>query len=374
MLQLRLPLPRFVSAGECFSGAGSLGALRALDAAKAIVLASPSVLARHEATLERSIGAEAIRLVAMPRGEPTLAGLQPILAELETFRPDWIIAVGGGSVMDGAKIAWVLYEHPAVERERLLLPFGVPTLRGKARLVAAPTTAGTGAEVSSSALLLDPPTGAKRALTSHELLPDIAVLDPRLAIGCPPDVIAHAGLDALAHAVEGYASRLNNTLADAMAEKSAQMILQTLPAFWHSPDDISLCQTMLEAALMAGWVQNQKIPGLGHAIAHQLASMGIAHGCATGRLLAPSLRYNMGDQSVLERYNQLARTLGLAKASALVERIEALLDELQVASLRDQWGEGADHIVQGAMADPCARVNPREVNAEAVFAVLEDVR
>lgn len=374
MLQLRLPLPRFVSAGEIFSGAGALGALRALDAAKVAVLASPSVLAKHAATLERSIGAEAIQLFEMPRGEPTLSALQPVLAELEHFQPDWIVAVGGGSVIDGAKVAWVLHEHPAADRERLLLPFGVPTLRGKVRFVAAPTTAGTGSEVSSSALLLDAETGAKRAMTSHELLPDIVVLDPRLAVGCPPAVIAHAGLDALAHAVESYVSRLNNTLADALAEKAAQMIFDTLPSFWCAPDDEALCGTMLEAALLAGWVQNQKIPGLGHAVAHQLGAFDVAHGHATGRLLAASIHYNAGDADTAAKYDRLASAVGLKDHDALTARIEALVEELEVDTLPDKVYASSEGIIAGAMEDPCARFNPRDVDAESIAAVLEDAR
>ncbi|MGE9297095.1 MAG: iron-containing alcohol dehydrogenase, partial [Puniceicoccales bacterium] len=295
MLQIRLPLPRFVSAGEVFAGAGTLGALRALDAARAAVLVSPSVLAQHEDTLRRCVGAESVKLIEMPRGEPGWASLQPVLAELETFHPDWIVAVGGGAVLDGAKIAWVLYEHPGIEHERLTRLGGVPTLRGKARFVAVPTTAGTGSEVSSSALVIDSGTGAKHALVSPELLPDIAVLDPRLAVGCPMEVIAYAGLDALSHAVESYASRLSNTLADALAEKAAEDIFINLPAYWGDSGNEDFCLKMMNAALMAGWVQNQKIPGIGHAIAHQLGGLGIAHGHATGRLLAASVEANCED-------------------------------------------------------------------------------
>jgi len=373
MLQLRLPLPRFVSAGEIFAGSGSLGALRALNAAKAIVLASPSVLAKHAVALERSIGAESVTLVEMPRGEPTMANLKPVMAELERFRPDWIIAVGGGSVIDGAKIAWVRYEHPGLELERLTRAFGVPALRGKARFVAAPTTAGTGSEASSSALLIDE-TGAKHAMTSHELLPDIAVLDPRLAVGCPPSVIAHAGLDALAHAIESYVSKLENTLADALAEKAASELFDVLPLLWNAPGDEALALRALNASLLAGWGQNQKIPGIGHAVAHQLGGLGVKHGQATGRLLAPSMRFNVQEDSVRKKYDQLGARVGLSNASGLIDHVASLLQQLQVETLPDKVYSEQESIITGALEDPCARFNPREVNAEAVKVVLEGAR
>ncbi|WP_309396746.1 iron-containing alcohol dehydrogenase [Cerasicoccus maritimus] len=371
MLQLRLPLPRFVSAGELFSGSGSLGALRALDAAKAAVLVSPSVLRQHADVIERSVGADVVKLISMPRGEPSVTSLAPVLRELEEFQPDWIIAIGGGSVIDGAKVAWVLYEHPAVDRERLLLAGGIPTLRGKAKFAAVPTTAGTGSEVSSSALLIDEATGRKHALASPELLPDVAVLDPRLVVGSPAAVIAHAGLDALAHAVESYVSRLENPLADLLAEKATAEIFQALPTLLRDSVDEASCLRMMNASLLAGWVQNQKIPGIGHAIAHQLGSLGIAHGAATGRLLASAMRYNCGDETIRVKYDALAVSLQLADADELIAEVDELVNSVGCASLPSELHETGDDIIAGAQEDPCARYNPREVTADAVAEVLE---
>lgn len=373
MLPLRLPLPRFVSPEEILNGAGSLGALRTLDAARAAVLASPSVLSKHADTLRRSVGAETVELIDMPRGEPTLSGLAPVMRSLERFRPDWIIAVGGGSVIDGAKVAWVCYEHPAVSHERLFLMGGVPTLRGKARFAAAPTTAGSGAEVSSAALLLDPETGAKQTLVSHELLPDLVILDPRLIAGCPPNVIAQAGMDALAHAVESYVSKLENSLADVLAEKAASEILAHLPDYHRDPENADLALRMMNAALLAGWVQNQKVPGIGHAIAHQLGAQA-PHGLATGRLLASAVRYNCGDDAVRRKYDGLGHVLGLGNATGLIARIAALPDELGLPTLHDKVCAVSEAIVVGAQQDICARFNPRAITPEAVATVLEGAR
>jgi len=374
MLQIRLPLPRFVSAGEILSGPGTLGALRVLDAARASVLASPSVLAKHRDTFRRCIGAEAVTLIEMPQGEPTWSALASVVAQVEAFQPDWMIAVGGGSTLDGAKIAWVLYEHPALERERLMRLGGIPALRGKARFVAVPTTAGTGSEASSSALVVDSTSGAKHALVSHDLLPDIAVLDPRLAMGCPPAVIAHAGLDALAHAVECYGSRLNNTLADALAEKAAEEIFVHLPAYWGDPGNEAFCLKMMNAALLAGWVQNQKIPGIGHAIAHQLGGLGVAHGRATGCLLAAAVDYNCGDVATAARYDQLGKALGFGDHLGLIDNLRRLVGAVECAALPERVAESLDSIAAGAAEDPCARTNPRLVDRDAVAQVIEASR
>ncbi|MEO0794234.1 MAG: iron-containing alcohol dehydrogenase [Verrucomicrobiota bacterium] len=374
MLQLRVPLPRFVSAGEVLGGAGSIGALRALDAARVAVLASPSVLSKHGELLKRSMGAEAVELIGMPRGEPALGKLAPVLAQMESFQPDWIVAVGGGSVLDGAKIAWIFYEHPAVDHDRIFRVGGVPTLRGKARLVAVPTTTGTGSEVSSSALLLDDRTGSKRALVSHDLLPDVAILDPRLAVGCPRDVIVNAGMDALAHAVESYVSRLKNPLADSLAEKAASEILSALPSFAKQPEDERLCEKMMNSSLLAGWVQNQKVPGVGHAIAHQLGGFGVAHGHATGRLLAPAITYNCQSAEVRQQYDSLANAVGLSSAEELAEKIRSLVETLEMPALDGKFDESMESIVTGAIEDPCARMNPLPVEAKAVEQILEASR
>ncbi len=351
-----------------------MGALRALDASKAAVLVSSTVLQKHAAVIERSIRAEAVKLVEMPRGEPTLQSLQPVMHELETFQPDWIIAIGGGSVIDGAKIAWVLYEHPAVDRERLRLLGGIPTLRGKAKFAAVPTTTGTGSEVSSSALLVDDETGRKQALVSLELLPDVAVLDPRLAVGCPPEVVAQSGLDALAHALESYVSCLENPLADILAEKAAAEIFAGLTTLVAHPDDEAACLRMLHASLLAGWVQNQKIPGIGHAIAHQLGAYGMPHGAATGRLLPAAMRYNCGDEKVRAKYDSLAGALNLDDSDALIAQVDALLAEVPISPIPAEVFNQLEAITIGAMEDPCARFNPRAVDGEAVSFVFENAR
>ncbi len=379
VLRLRLPLPRFLSAGEVFTGKGSLGALRGLDAARAAVIVSGSLLkvAGMSEKIAASIQAHDVRVWSAPTGEPTLEKLAPLLAELNAFQPDWIVAIGGGSVIDAAKLLWVFYEHPDLNLERATRPFALPALRGKARFVAAPTTAGTGSEVSSSAVFGDE-RGRKIPLVSHDLLPDVVVLDPALVAGVPPAVAVSAGLDALAHAVEGYVSRFANPLADVFAETATRTLLEKLPAAIARRDDLDLQLEVMHAAMLAGWVQNLKVPGVGHALAHQLGSLGIAHGAACGALLVASVEFNATDDSVRRRYDKLASAIGASDTNGLVEKLRdirrALGATAGLASLaaggRAAIAERKSEILAGALADVCARANPRTLDATAAERVL----
>ncbi len=383
MLNLRLPLPRLLSAGEVLSGAGSLGALKALDAARLAVLLSPTLAADEEqmAYVKKSLRAEVMTFIPMPGGEPTLEKLQPVLAELTPFRPDWIVAIGGGSVIDGAKLAWVFLEHPDADLERICRPFGLPGLRGVARFAAVPTTAGTGSEVSSSALFLDEETRAKRAIVSHELLPDVAVLDPKLTLAVPPQAVAAAGMDALAHALEGYVSRFSHPLADMQAEKAIAVLLDKLAATWRQPEDTDTRLAVMHAAMLAGWVQNLKVPGMGHAIAHQMGAYGIGHGLAAGAFLIPAMRHNSEMPQVQARYAKLAEELKLRDDLELIDTVMQLKAEIGLADAlsklagvdRKQVLAEAEAISAGALEDICAKANPTAFGPEVVHRVLKEV-
>lgn len=381
MLRLRLPLPRFLSAGEVFAGKGSLAALRGLDASRAAVIVSRSLLQQPELAkkVEASVNVQTVRLFECPVGEPDLPRLQPLMREVAVFQPDWIIAIGGGSVLDVAKLVWIFLEHPDADLVRISRPFALPALRGKCRFAAVPTTAGTGSEVSSSTVLTSA-DGRKVPIVSHDLLPDVAVLDPLLTAGVPARVVAAAGLDALAHAVEGYVSKFANPLADTFAESAVRTLFRHLAATQVRPDDADVRLEVMQAAMLAGWVQNLKVPGVGHAIAHQLGRFGLAHGAACGALLAPAVAFNAGEPGTARKFDHLAREVGCGDAAGLRAAIADLRlalgsgDGLGAAA---QGGAAAlrarkSEIVAGALADICARANPRALDAAAVEAVLEE--
>lgn len=381
MLRLRLPLPRFVSAGEVFAGKGSLAALRGLDAVRAAVLCSRSLRRNPELAnrIEAAVNAHEVRLFEAPAGEPELAGLQPVMREIAAFQPDWIIAIGGGSVLDAGKTAWIFHEHPDAGLDRLSRPFALPPLRGKCRFAAVPTTAGTGSEVSSSTILTDT-AGRKLPVVSHDLLPDLVILDPTLTTGVPAAVVASAGLDALAHALEAYVSKFANPLADTFAEMAARILFAHLSATQGRPDDTDLRLEVMQAAMLAGWVQNLKVPGVGHAIAHQLGRFGVAHGLACGALLGPAIRFNARDEAVRRRYDRLAAALGLHDTAGLTAAVGDLRQKLGAGQGLDGLARGGaaglraqlPEITAGALADLCARANPRPLDAPAIESVLAE--
>jgi alcohol dehydrogenase class IV len=374
-----MPVPRFLSAGEVFAGRGSLAALRALDAVKAAVVCCRSLLRDPETAkkVTGAVNAHEVRLIEVPTGEPSFPKLRPAMEEVAAFQPDWIVAVGGGSVIDAGKLLWIFHEHPDTSLERIARPFTLPALRGKTRFVAVPTTAGTGSEVSSSAILTDD-SGRKIPIVSHELLPDVAVLDPALTVGVPRPVLAAAGLDALAHVLEGYVSRFANPLADTFAETAARTLFAQLPATIEKPEDPDIRLEVMQAAMMGGWVQNLKVPGVGHAIAHQFGRFGVAHGSACGALLAPAMSFNVGVDAARVKYDRLGALLGFKDSAGLQAAVVGLrrmvgaeggLGELVpggAAAVRARRQE----VVDGALADICARANPRTVDAAAVEAVL----
>ncbi|MBM3852618.1 MAG: iron-containing alcohol dehydrogenase [Verrucomicrobia bacterium] len=380
-LKIRLPLPRFLSAGEVFMGRGSVGALRALGAARVALVVTPGIAAGPAMLthLRRAIGALAVEVVVAPPGEPVPAALGPALAALTRFAPDWIVAVGGGSAIDAARFLWIGYEHPDLELAQLRRPFALPPLRGRARFAAVPTTAGTGAEVSSAAVIAEPGTGRKLAIVSHELLPDVAVLDPELLIPVPRAALGAAAIDALAHALEGYGSRYANPLADQFAASAVAVLLRDARAAIDDPQNLETRQALQVAALQAGWVQNLKLPGIGHAIAHQLGGLGLPHGGACGLVLVAALAANCAaDPRTRERYARLARQLGLDDEAALFAQVARFRDDLGwsgglAAHLHDGHAaleQATGEIVAGAALDPCAIANPVPASPEFVRHIL----
>jgi alcohol dehydrogenase class IV len=375
-----LPFGRFFMASEIIIGAGSTGTLAVLDASRMALLVSRTLSSDEKAMalLQRAAQKTVSTVIVMPSGEPTLTRLSEPLKAVTEFRPDWIVAVGGGAVLDGAKIVWALYEHPSLTPEQMSRIHALPPLRGRAKLAALPTTAGSGSEVSSTATFQFEPGGRKAFLVSHELVPDVAILDPTLMRGLSSRAFAAAGLDALAHAVEGYGSKIANPMTDALAETASRSILLNLPSAANNADNLAGRAEIMVAACFAGGVQNFAVPGLAHAMAHQFAAIGIPHGVSTGGLLAAVVNANAGaDPAVGARYDRLANALGLSDGyRGVVTALHGLAESTGVhADLKDRLS-GADwsdpDFVAGVQGDPCARANPITVDAALIETVARE--
>lgn len=378
LLRLTVPLPRLLGPGEVVAGEGAITALRALPATRVAVIATGR--AAEHPVLARWLSASgnfAVRVVAPSwAGEPRLGDLESTLAALHAFNPDWIVAVGGGSVLDGAKLCWALHEHPHFPRERLGRPFSLPPLRHRCNFAAVPTTAGTGSEASSAAVYVNE-TGHKVPVVSHEFLPDVAILDPRLVVDLPVRWTVLGALDALGHALEGYVSKLPNPLADPLAEVAVATILGQLDAAVRDPANHAPRLKLQIAAFQAGQVQNLRLVGMAHAVAHQLGAFDIPHAAAIGALLPLTMAYACRDDNVRQAYDRMARGAGLQDAAALIAQIRDLPSRYGLANRLGAYGNQATIgtaevaiIARTALADPIARFVAPLPDGDAVAGMI----
>lgn len=377
-LRLVAPVGRLLLPPEVVAGPGALGVVSTLGATRLAIVTSRRVAADPAlgAKISRATRRLVSQVVTLEPGEPRLEALRRPLAEVEAFRPDWILAIGGGAVMDGAKLLWALHEHPSLTLEDLARPHALPALRGKARFAAAPTTAGSGSEASSAATFQAAAGARKSFLVSHEILPDVAILDPTLLGDASAGILAASALDAVAHAIEGYVSRSATPLTRIVAETAARALLTRLEAAMD-PTAVEARTDLMVGACLAGAVQNMATPGVGHAIAHQLAAGGVPHALATGGLLAGAIRANAAaDAGVAARFDMLGKILGLADATGLADELSRLAKTFGIAD--DLSGRlvaanlDGGEFMAGVMSDPCARANPVALDERLVRRVIAD--
>lgn len=264
---------------------------------------------------------------------------------MKQFRPDTIIALGGGSAIDAGKAMWLFYEHPEVEFEFLKLKFmdirkrtyKYPKTGRKARFVAIPTTSGTGSEVTAFAVISDKGADIKYPLADYELTPDVAIIDVDFVMSVPPSVTADTGMDVLAHAVESYVSVMASDYTDALALKAAQLVFRYLPRAFSDGTDLEAREKMHNASCIAGMAFTNAFLGINHSLAHKLGGeFHIPHGRANAVLLPHVIRYNAKLPSKFaswpkyehfvapEKYRQIAAHLGL-RAGTAAEGVEDLI-------------------------------------------------
>lgn len=266
--------------------------------------------------------------------EVPIDSVKECASEMTRFEPDMIFAVGGGSVIDTAKAAWILYERPDITDLGQVNPLGLLGLRKKAGLAAIPTTSGTGSECTMAAVLHDPETHRKIPIANGDLFPDIAILDPEFAMSMPPDLTAGTGLDALAHAIDGIMTPAASEITDALGLRAIRLILAYLPRAYINGKDREARLRMHIAASMAGMCFGQNSCALTHGFGHAVGgTFGIHHGIAVGLFIPYALQFY---RQVTEKYLEICDVLGIPgkdqsrRFSALVRRIKGLLKGLGV--------------------------------------------
>ena len=315
---------------------------------------------------------------------------------MNSFHPDVIIAIGGGSPMDAAKIMWLMYEHPEIEFEGLAMRFmdirkrvyDLPPLGEKAMMVAIPTTSGTGSEVTPFAVVTDESTGIKYPLADYALTPNMAIVDPKLVMNMPKSLTAFGGIDALTHALESYVSVFASEFTNGLALKAIGLLFEYLPsAYKNGAADTKAREKVHYAATIAGMAFSNAFLGICHSLAHKLGStFHVPHGLANALMISHVIRYNSTDapfkQAIFPqykfpnakfRYAQIADYLHLGgdsedeKVEKLIEAVENLKREVDIpATIKDvlgekdqQFYESLEVLSEQAFDDQCTGANPR---------------
>lgn len=326
--------------------------------------------------------------------DPTLSCAIEGTKMMNDFKPDVIIAVGGGSAMDAAKIMWVMYEHPEVDFMDMAMRFmdirkrvyEFPKMGEKAYFIAVPTSAGTGSEVTPFAVITDDESGNKYPLADYELLPKMAIVDCDMMMDAPKGLTAASGYDAAVHAIEAYASMMATDYTDGIAIEALKNIFEYLPRAYRDGSDVEAREKMANAATMAGMAFANAFLGLCHSMAHKLGAFHhIAHGIANALILDEVIRFNANDvptkmgtfpqydhPHTKRRYAEIAEQLNLGGStdSEKVERLIAKLDELKKTieikdTIRDygiseeDFLSSLDEMSEKAFDDQCTGTNPR---------------
>ena len=327
--------------------------------------------------------------------DPTLACAVEGAEQMKAFKPDCIIALGGGSAMDAGKIMWVLYEHPEADFMDMAMRFAdirkriytFPKMGEKAYFIAVPTSAGTGSEVTPFAVITDEKTGVKYPLADYELMPNMAIIDADFHMTAPRGLTAASGIDAVTHALEAIASMMATDYTDGLALRSLKMIFEYLPrAYDNGANDPEAREKMANAATMAGMAFANAFLGVCHSMAHKLGAFHhLPHGVANALMIDEVIRFNSSETPVkmgtfpqyayphtMSRYAEVADYLGLGGRTdkSKVENLIKAIDELKAKvgikpAIRDyvenenDFLARLDEMTEQAFDDQCTGANPR---------------
>lgn len=326
--------------------------------------------------------------------DPSVETIMRGVTAMNSFNPDVVIALGGGSAIDAAKGMWLFYEHPETSFDGLRLKFmdirkrafAFPKLGGKAQMVAIPTTSGTGSEVTGFSVITDKANGnIKYPLADYELTPDVAIIDPQFVMTMPKSITADTGLDVLTHAIEAYVSVLASDYTDGLALQAIEMVFEYLPRSYKNGGDVVAREKMHNASAIAGMAFTNAFLGINHSMAHKLGGeYHIPHGRANAILLPHVVEYNAQKPTKFtifpkyekfiadEKYAKIARHLGLKASTtdegvkSLVAAIRSLMKEIEIPTTIKECGVNEavfmgnlSTLAENAFEDQCTTANPR---------------
>ena len=397
---------------KIFFEAGSIAYLEKMpDISKAFIVTDPSMVELGYVDkilyhLRKRMAYVHAEIFSEVEPDPSFTTIRKGVAAMTMFQPDVIIALGGGSAMDAAKGMWLFYEHPDADVEGLKLKFmdirkrtyKFPKLGTKCKMVAIPTTSGTGSEVTSFAVISDKEKNIKYPLADYELTPDVAIVDPDLVMTLPKKLTADTGMDVLTHAIEAYVSVMASDYTDGLAEKAIELVFEYLPKAYDDGSNRLAREKMHNASCIAGMAFTNAFLGVNHSIAHKLGGeFHIPHGKANAIILPYVIKYNGTAPTKMvsfpkyehyiadQRYAEIAKRLGLPAATAqegvnsLVNAVLELNAKLgEERSLKDcgideaEFLAKVDMLADRAFEDQCTSVNPRVPLVTEIKQILLD--
>ena len=392
-------MARFTLPRDLYHGKGSLEELKSLTGKRAIVVVGGGSMKRN-GFLDKAVdylkeaGME-VQLFENVEPDPSVDTVMRGAKAMAEFKPDWIVAMGGGSPIDAAKAMWVFYEYPDTSFEDLITPFSFPTLRTKAKFCAIPSTSGTATEVTAFSVITDYEKGIKYPLADFNITPDVAIVDPALAETMPQKLTAHTGMDAMTHAIEAYVSTLHCDYTDPLALHAIKLIHNNLKKSYDG--DMIARDTMHNAQCLAGMAFSNALLGIVHSMAHKTGAAfsggHIIHGCANAMYLPKVIKYNSKNEEAAERYAEIARFIDLKGETteelvdALIAELRSMNDQLNIPQAIKNYGSGgvkADESIidekefmdklpetaKNAIADACTGSNPRIPTQEEMEKLL----
>ena len=326
--------------------------------------------------------------------DPSLASAKAGAEAMRAFEPDCIIALGGGSAMDAAKVMWVLYENPDADFDDMAMDFmdirkriyTFPKMGKKAYFVAIPTSSGTGSEVTPFAIITDKETGIKWPLADYELMPNMAIVDTDNMMSAPKGLTCASGIDVMTHAIEAYVSIMASDYTDSLALKAIKLVFDYLPRAYKDGNDVEARDHMANASCMAGMAFANAFLGVNHSLAHKLGAFHhLPHGIANALVLTEVMRYNSAEvptkmgtfpqyqyPHALARYAEIGRFVGLTGKDdqevfeKLLEKLEELKKAIEIKPTIRDYGvdekyflETLDEMTEQAFDDQCTGANPR---------------
>lgn len=395
-------MARFTLPRDIYHGENALEALKTLEGKKAVICVGGGSMKRFgfldkaESYLKEA-GMETMIIDGI-ESDPSVTTVMEGAKKMSEFCPDWIVAMGGGSPIDAAKAMWIKYEYPDTTFEDMCKVFGLPKLRTKAKFCAISSTSGTATEVTAFSIITDYDKGIKYPIADFEITPDVAIVDPELAMTMPKKLCAHTGMDALTHSIEAYVSTANCAYSDPLAIFSINTIKDYLVKSYN--EDKEARAKMHDAQCLAGMAFSNALLGIVHSMAHKtgaaFADQGahIIHGAANAMYLPKVIAFNAQDKVAKKRYAEIADYLCLGgssddeKVTLLIKFIRQMNDDLNIPQCIKNYGadampcdngfvseevflERVEDIAANALLDACTGSNPRQPSQEEMVKLLK---